>query len=731
MPLLLLSCWLVALSTANAIVGFGDIGGHECAELGGLLLWTALASAFTIPALHVLAHAVKEERRRQAARTAVAVAAGADPDTVASSGSTRSLSSTVRWALLGLLLVSTPSALAGISWLAEGRCTRRRSVRQLALVDIILVLSVGVMLLIYFALGKLPPRYARQLSRSGGKTIALVLCLSALIANIAQVKTHDAAWTESYHWSFTVRDPPCTHSCLAEQQSTAKRSIVCRDSAGTIVETPHCTGSSRAFRYAYPTAQVSLLKECPPLRMNKCKSEFAQVFANATQVEAGALLLAQDAFRNATASQPPHEQSKPAAGEEDSSSPNPSDGGLPAIVFPVGSVLDVPSVQARTDPDCPLQCANYPPDYQYPGSLDLLEIPLGCWQETEYLRQLAAGVPVPTGWVDVSRCDELELYGMNSVACPPRPCPAFCGPLESASIVYATVYSAAIAMLLVALFRKRIARTSLWRWLRTALCGAYDPAAAELEQTIRVPHAVLGLSPASRFTVDDEANDLPAGGGAHHQVSATGAPIGGSMASSASPSLAPTPSGHNDLPSVWHSLRMAVRALFLCSEGGLTCRELRPWWKHLLFFAGVLFLIGLLFYELSNMFWLNEAHCRDFLVSTLLNFLFTLLAALLLGALILRQRHRLVVQESNPFELAGLLDQQGQNSGGAADDGGDAETDGGELEDEDDEEALEAEFGLTSPAQHDTAAAVATTPPPHDVEAQVRTSLEQEPATHL
>jgi hypothetical protein len=280
-------------------------------------------------------------------------------------------------------------------------------------------------------------------------------------------------------------------------------------------------------------------------------------------------------------------------------------------------------------------------------------------------------------------------------------------------------------MLLVALFRKRIARTTVWRWLRTALCGAYDPAAAELEQTIRVPPAVLGLSPAPRFTVDDDANDLPAS----HQVSATGVSLGGGgMASSASPSLVSAPSGNNDLPSVWHSLRMAVRALFLCSEGGLTCRELRPWWKHLLFFAGVLFLVGLLFYELSNMFWLNEAHCRDFLVSTLLNFLFTLFAALLLGALILRQRHRLVVQESNPFELAGLLDQQGQDSG-AADDGGDAETDdGGELEDEDDEEALEAEFGLTSPAQHDTAAA---TSPPHDVEAQVRTSLEQEPAAHL
>jgi len=774
LPLLLLSCWLVALSTANALVGFQGLGGHECAELGGMLLWVALAAGATIPLLHLLAHAMKQEQRRaRMAASAVAPAAGAgaaraNPSSGAASNpsSSRPLSSTLRWALLGMLLLSTPSALLSITWLADGRCPRRRGVRQLALVDLILVLSLLVLVGLYWLLGRLPRSFARQLSRSGGKTLALVVLLSALIGNIVQLKTHDAEWAESYHWSFTPRADPCTHSCLAARQSPSLREVVCRDSSGVVVESAHCAGGrsgGMGSRNTHPTALVSMLQPCPPLRIKACHEEFEEVFgANTTEIQAGERLIGEKAGA----------ASSPATGAS-VSEPEKEEEALPAyvplapVVFPPASVLDTPVLLTSSDPDCPTSCVVYPEDYKYPGSLDLISIPRGCWRESERLRQVAlaaatvangsraatpAEVSPPSGWVDIKQCEEAEQE-FNVAVCPPRPCPEYCGPLEQASILCATVYAACIVLLLGALFQKRLMRSALGRFVRRVFCGAqasYDPAAAELEQRIRVPPSALGLemssttaSPAPRFTVDDEDEGAPSGAGAAQHLSATGEPVhprsgevysaagsgGGSDGASA---------GNSDLPSVWHPLRLALRALCLCGSREYRCLDLlRLWWRHMLFLFGLGMMVLLLLYELANLFWLSEAHCRDFLVSTLGNFLMILMAALLVLALILRHKERIVRPDANPFELAGLLDEQDHRQGA-----GDSAADGEEAEEEGDEEQLDLddddEFGLASPyavagtqsqrqRQPDAALASAS----EEAEAQARLSLQHDPATSL
>jgi hypothetical protein len=72
LPLLVLSCGLAAWSAANAVIGLGGLGGHGCAALSGLLLWTSVCAAAALPALHVLAHARRQEQRRALALAAAA-----------------------------------------------------------------------------------------------------------------------------------------------------------------------------------------------------------------------------------------------------------------------------------------------------------------------------------------------------------------------------------------------------------------------------------------------------------------------------------------------------------------------------------------------------------------------------------------------------------------------------------------------------------------------------------
>jgi hypothetical protein len=193
---------------------------------------------------------------------------------------------------------------------------------------------------------------------------------------------------------------------------------------------------------------------------------------------------------------------------------------------------------------------------------------------------------------------------------------------------------------------------------------AYRPPIDEEQQTIRVPPSAL-VTPA-QFTVDDDEEEhkmQPPSPLTHSSSSATGVPIHDAQAQSEA------------LPSVWHSLRLAVRALCLSrsssGEPGGGCHHLKPWWRHLLFLWSTFVLFLLVLYSLSNLLWLLQAHCRDFLVAAVLNAALTFALALLLVALIFQQREQLVIQAHNPFETIGLLD-EGSDGNTAEDDEEDA-----------------------------------------------------------
>jgi hypothetical protein len=110
------------------------------------------------------------------------------------------------------------------------------------------------------------------------------------------------------------------------------------------------------------------------------------------------------------------------------------------------------------------------------------------------------------------------------------------------------------------------------------------------------------------------------------------------------------------LPSVCHSLQLGLRALWLSRDG---CHLLKPWWRHLLFLLSLCALVALVVHSLTNMFWLVEAHCRDFLISAVLNAVITLTAGVSILALACPRQDQLALQRSNPFETIGLLDSQG------------------------------------------------------------------------
>lgn len=136
------------------------------------------------------------------------------------------------------------------------------------------------------------------------------------------------------------------------------------------------------------------------------------------------------------------------------------------------------------------------------------------------------------------------------------------------------------------------------------------------------------------------------------------APSGASMqpsrAVATASSTAPT------VPSVCHALVLAVRALWMGRNG---CHLMKPWWRHILFLASICLLSLLVAYSMSNMLFLVEAHCRDFLISSVLNAVLTFAAAIIILAVAFQRQDQLRQQQSNPFEAMGLLVSQDDAEG--------------------------------------------------------------------
>ena len=434
-PLLVLSCLLVALAVSNLVIGLGGGGGHECFDLGAFLIWSAVVAGATLPALHVLAAASRAQRRERALRIAgggpaedpAEAEAASNPNSGGGGGGggvlarllRLSLSSTIRLCLLSLVLLSSLYSFWVIEWLANGACGANRSVRQMALGNVMIYFATLALVALDLLLPRLPTRVTRQLTRNGGKALALLVVLVALIANIAQLESHDADWVDGYHWSYSARDPPCPRSCLG-QPSSALRSIICLNSAGEQVAKPYC--EHLGFHgYTHPTLQVAMLKECDPLPFDKCKAEFEKYHTNPAAAKPQEIA-GGDPRAEAVATTPNSDSSTAAAGPV---SPAPASGSAVPSSFPPDGELSRPRLQLKSDPECPRACVTYPEDYTFPGDQDWLRTEVGCWLETEYIRQMDAGVPEPqaNGWVPMERCEQFSRWNqVNTQACPPRPC---------------------------------------------------------------------------------------------------------------------------------------------------------------------------------------------------------------------------------------------------------------------------------------------------------------------
>ena len=235
---------------------------------------------------------------------------------------------------------------------------------------------------------------------------------------------------------------------------------------------------------------------------------------------------------------------------------------------------------------------------------------------------------------------------------------SFCDPLEAASLIYAGLYFFLLFVLCFSIFYARLARlacfqrtlqaTGIAGWASYRATPSAGAAASDEEDTIRIPASAL-VTP--HFTVDDEGGAAEEHKHEHHQVPPPRIPAAAPTSAAATGSDASTGSGFSGLPSVSHTLVLGFRALFLSPDGW------RPWWRHILFLFSALALAGLSVYAVLTLFWLLQAHCRDFIISAILNAGLTCLAALLLLSLAFQRRASLVHRETNPFESIGLLDE--------------------------------------------------------------------------
>lgn len=212
-------------------------------------------------------------------------------------------------------------------------------------------------------------------------------------------------------------------------------------------------------------------------------------------------------------------------------------------------------------------------------------------------------------------------------------------------MVHAVVYSLLILVLLFSLFYARITRATWFQATMRAI-GVDAWTAYQLPPAQGEAPAAAAAGSSSRPADVEAPSDasMPPAAATHDTTSSSAPPV----------------------PSVGHALVLAVRALWLGRNG---CHLMKPWWRHLLFLLSICLLSFLVAYSLSNMLFLVEAHCRDFLISAVLNACLTFAVAIGVLALAFQHQDQLRQQQTNPFETIGLLvPNQDDEREGAADD---------------------------------------------------------------
>jgi len=245
---LLLTMLSVALVTSDALLGLSSFhrrGGKGCGELAMFVSIHALIVAVAAICYHYIATIQvkrwrRKHRRWQATRHDSSIDASESSFNAKSSARLRSLYRV----LLVLLLVSSFYSFNACHWLDErsGGCATDRSLRQVALFNIILSLCILALTGVYKLLQEVSPSIRKRLlSEKPMKSFIIMIALCAFITNIVQNASHNAEGLVPYHWGFTER-PPCPISCRAPPVLEG-RATACLDRFGREVEEQHCTNT--------------------------------------------------------------------------------------------------------------------------------------------------------------------------------------------------------------------------------------------------------------------------------------------------------------------------------------------------------------------------------------------------------------------------------------------------------------------------------------------------------
>ncbi len=616
-PRLALYAVLLALGLANLIVGPVSWDSSECTSLSsyaiviGSLLTLLVAADYAT--LHLQADKERIERFWQ------------------QSPAGRLLRVGIMFVSFVILVLSC----VALGWVKQNRCPVSSSVRQLALLDAMLVLCVALSGLIYAAVSCLfPSLRLSKLGRQVGKAALLGMCFAGCVACVANLIASPRNGPMVYHWGYGVRPNACDPTvCGKQQENETARPLLCFDSRGMEVSDAVCDALVPDEK---PPKEYILGLPCPIMPCHLDNSDEPNT-----------------AYSSSIPQSPI--QQRWALQVDAADRQNPS------------SYWNLPSDPTRD----PLFAQCVEPMAMFYHSQ--VQMTISCWSptygfETGHMVQPRSSngcdnQPKPAAWIwsDMNAAE----YGYSSydfrysngrtltINTTKRPCPQECTRLFVGAIIFAIGFGLTCIGLLLGTFCSRHRRTQ-----KTTSAAAAAAAAS--------------LSPSS--SASTAANDDPASQSAvqvaeEHAIANVDvvdvAVLPFASPSAASPTLPPSSAAataavlfaddslHSDCRHICLSCTLLLSSLFRIGRRGV--RVALPWYMHVLLVISGLTLLAAAVFSIIEMVWLLDGQCTDYTVSAVFSCVVTLSLLCAAIAVIVRQRELLVDLNKNPFEVVGLL----------------------------------------------------------------------------
>ena len=193
------------------------------------------------------------------------------------------------WCLALMLAAALVDSLVAIISLARNHCRADRALRQLALADVMIVMSVGCGTVLHQELRRRFPGLRFSTVNASAQMIkasVLMLCVAALVVDLTSLATHPRRGRTEYHWGLAPRPSPCVIDCPLPLQpdgqpwdnASTKRYPVCFDDRGERVEAEWCTNLP-GFEDDHPLLQPCAVPLCDcngtALHAPHCDNNFA------------------------------------------------------------------------------------------------------------------------------------------------------------------------------------------------------------------------------------------------------------------------------------------------------------------------------------------------------------------------------------------------------------------------------------------------------------------------